>query len=228
MSSDKLYQKKKFRKIKEFARQKAKQAPYETIKIICEGETETKYFKKIINFFRLNTANVDIAVGKGSAPISIIEHGLKIAKTQPDIDRIVCVFDRDDHESYHRATQKFSNKPNSTGGSKLNGPICQSITSTPSFEIWLLLHFCYTTKPYVSSGNKSAADHVIMELQKYCQKYRKNTIDWFESLIVSNDNAIKNAKRLKEDNDRTGSTNPATDIHELIELLKNLKNNSIA
>ena len=36
--------------------------------------------------------------------------------------------------------------------------------------------------------------------------------------------AIKNAKRLQKHNDTTNSKNPATDMHELIEYLINLKN----
>ncbi len=221
MGSDQLFQKKKFCKKNELARQKAKRSPYETIHIICEGKTECDYFNRLIKFFRLNTANVIAIPSEGSAPSSIVYHAFEIAKNTPNIDQIACVFDRDRHESYERAITEIKNhKPRPKDKSK---PKYQTVTSTPCFEIWLLLHFCYTTKAYSYSGSKSAADHLIMDLRKYLASYSKGNADWFNKIINSLDTAIKNAKQLKKHNKKTLSINPSTNIQELIEFLKNIK-----
>lgn len=221
VGSDKIFQKRKFRKAKELARQKAKKSPHETVQIICEGKTEFGYFNKLVKFFRLNTANVIVVTSKGSAPISIVEHGIEIAKNTFNIDCITCVFDRDNHESYERAIKKIKDhKPKRNDKSK---PKYKAITSAPCFEIWLLLHFCYTTKAYTSSGNKSAADNLISDLSKHLVSYAKHTTDWFDDLIDNLNTALKNARQLQKHNNDTRSNNPATNIHELIEQLTNLK-----
>lgn len=222
VGSDKIFQKKKFRKAKELARQKAKKSPHETVQIICEGKTEFGYLNKLVKFFRLNTANVIVVTSKGSAPISIVEHGIEIAKNTSNIDCITCVFDRDNHESYERAIKKI--KDHSPKRNDKSKPKYKTITSAPCFEIWLLLHFFYTTKAYESSGNKSAADNLIIDLRKHLTTYAKNTLDWFDNLVCNLSIAIKNARQLQEYNNDTSSNNPATNIHELIEYLITLKN----
>ena len=221
MGSDKLFQKKKFRNANDLARQKAKRSPYKTILIVCEdSKSSPNYFNEIKKYFRLNTANVIVMPSKGSAPISVVEHSIEIARKTPLIDRIVCVFDRDNHESYERAINKLKNhKPKRNDKSK---SIYKAIVSTPCFEIWLLLHFCYTTKTYSSSGNKSAAEILISDLLKELPSYNKSVTHWFNDVIEKLNTAIKYAKQLQEHNNKTSSTNPATNMHELIEYLINI------
>jgi len=53
--------------------------------------------------------------------------------------------------------------------------------------------------------------------------YSKKNIYWFNDLIDKQKTAIINAKRLQKHNKATNSKNPATNMHELIEYLINLK-----
>lgn len=182
MGSDKLFHKNKIRKAKELARQKANKAPYESVLIICEGtKTECNHIRSIIKQFKLSSANVVVIPGKGSAPISIVEHAIEIAKTTAEIDRIFCIFDCDNHESYQRALMALNNyklRRNDKSKSKV-----VAITSTPCYELWILLHFRYTTKSYRATGNKSAAENLIVDLRKVFPLYNKNSIEWFNELI---------------------------------------------
>jgi len=91
----------------------------------------------------------------------------------------------------------------------------------------LLLHFCYTSKAYQQTGNKTAADNVISDLKKHLPSYEKSRINWFDELISKIDAALKHANQLQTHNIKTNSQNPATNVHELIEHLKNLKNYDI-
>lgn len=80
VGSDQLFKKKKFRRTKDLARVKAKKAPYATIAIVCEdSQSSPAYFKELIKYFRLNTANVRIVPSKGSAPISVVDHAIERA-----------------------------------------------------------------------------------------------------------------------------------------------------
>lgn len=219
MGSDKIFHKRKERTAKELARRAAKKSPYETVLIVCEGEkTEVGYFKGLIKDKRLNTANVEVMPSaKGSAPISIVEFAIQTAESREGIDRVFCVFDRDNHASYELALEKTKNhKPSRKTKSK---PIYQAIVSSPCFEIWLLLHFIYTAKAYSLTGSRSASDNVIADLRQYMPSYSKSAKGLFEQTSQRLERAIANAKKLKIDNVRTGSINPDTDVQVLVEHL---------
>ncbi len=223
VGTDNLFQKKRMRDAQELSRQKSKRAPYEIVHIICEGETECAYIKKLIQFFRLNAANVTVAKGQGSAPISIVDEGFELARTKSGIDRIVYVFDRDNHESYNRAIKKVTEyKSKRNDKSK---PIYTTIISVPCFEVWLLLHFNLTTKAYTKSGKKTPADNVITDLHRDILGYQKivDITEWFDQVLPRIEMAIKHAELLAEHNKKTNSINPSTNIHELIFLFKDLK-----
>jgi len=218
MGSDNIFEKKKFRKLKELERQKAKKSPYETILIVCEdSKSSPGYFRELIKHLRLNTANVMIKPSRGSAPISIVDYSIELAKSNPYIDRVACVFDRDNHASYQQAINKLESN-------KSKKPIYKAVVSTPCFELWLLLHFNYTTKGYSYTNKKSAADNLLNDLKKILPSYCKSHCKWFNDLISKIDIAIKNAKQLQEHNNKTKSKNPSTNIHELVEFLLQLNN----
>src|ERR1700687_4441739 len=130
MGSDNLFHRTKIREKKDLARREAKKSPYETILIICEGEkTEVNYFKGLIKAHRLNTANIEvIPSAKGSAPISIAEFAIQTSKNRDNIDKVYCVFDRDEHASFNSAVNKIENHNKDN-----NKPICQAIVSSPCF-----------------------------------------------------------------------------------------------
>lgn len=219
MGADKLFNKKKERDAKDLARRAAKKSPYESALIVCEGEkTEVNYLKELIRHHRLNTANIEVLPSaKGSAPISIIEFAIELAESREGIDQVFCVFDRDDHESYLTAVNKI--KHHKSDRKAKSKPKHHAITSTPCFEIWPLLHFTYTTKAYTASGNRSACDSLVTDLRQHINDYAKNILGLFERINQRQGFAIKNAEKLKNDNINTGSKNPDTDVHELIEYL---------
>lgn len=104
--------------------------------------------------------------------------------------------------------------------------LAQSITNTavsfvvsnPTFEIWFLLHFKYTTKQY-KDGNA-----VIKELRRYLPNYEKN-IDCFEDCKDKMKGAVKNSIILAEyyaDSEWPSiECNPRTDMGKLIGVLNN-------
>lgn len=89
------------------------------------------------------------------------------------------------------------------------------ILSNPCFEVWLLLHFRYSTRGYQSNHE------VLDELRNRWPAYRKN-IDSFQYLQDCCEVAINNAKKLEQFNfDNKGTEvieecNPSTDVHKLV------------
>ena len=91
------------------------------------------------------------------------------------------------------------------------------VVSNPTFEVWLLMHFMYTTKQY-KDGNT-----VIKELRRYLPNYEKNR-DCFEDCKDKIKEAVKNSITIAEyyaDNEWPSiECNPRTDMGYLVECLE--------
>lgn len=220
MGTENLFHLNKERAAKDLARRDSKRAPYDSVLIVCEGEkTEVNYFKNLIEVQRLNTANIEVtSCAKGTAPITIVNYAIAQAKKRPYLDKVYCVFDRDDHSSFNQALQKIADLQ-----SKKNKIKFFAITSTPCFEIWPLLHFKYTTKQFTRTQNNSGGDNLIAELRSHLPDYQKNITDLYERLKAHLTTAFKNAERLREDNAITENKNPSTDVDQLVKYFVNIE-----
>ena len=87
------------------------------------------------------------------------------------------------------------------------------VVSNPTFEVWLLLHFKYSTKQY-KDGNS-----VIKDLRRYLPNYEKNR-DCFEVCKDKMKDAVDNSTKLAENYDDNEwpsiECNPRTDMGDLI------------
>ena len=87
------------------------------------------------------------------------------------------------------------------------------VVSNPTFEVWLLLHFKYSTKQY-KDGNS-----VIKDLRRYLPNYEKNR-DCFEvckdKMKDAVDNSTKLAKNYDDNEWPSIECNPRTDMGDLI------------
>lgn len=90
------------------------------------------------------------------------------------------------------------------------------IVSNPTFEIWFLLHYKYTTKSYTSGKA------VISDLRKAIPKYDK-TIDVYPVLEEKVEKALINSRKLEKffegKNWPDSECNPRTDVGDIVELL---------
>lgn len=222
MGSDDLFHKRKSKTERDLRRNRASRAVYEKVLIVCEGsKTEPLYFSEIKDVYEISTANIRISGDCGSDPLSVVRHGEQLyaeeRRSNPDdpYDRVYFVFDKDSHASYQAALEKIENmRPKG---------VFNAIPSIPSFEYWLLLHYEYTTAPFVSSGSKSAGDMVVMSLRKYWPDYAKGSRNVFSHLLGQLAFAKANADRSQADEKRRGSDNPSTQVHCLVEYLQKIK-----
>jgi hypothetical protein len=220
MSASRRFISKRERGESSFKRQKAKREPYDTVLIVCEGtKTEPNYFEGLKKAYGLSSANILICEDKhGSDPRGIVKCAVEKIKLDSGFDRVYCVFDRDKHPTFNDAIQILQGK--------YRKKLFRSL-SIPCFEIWLLLHFKYTTRQFCVAAVGSDCDEVISELKTFIPDYQKGKEDIFGITKERTDFAIKNAKRLvkhQQDSRRSlGDQNPLTEIYELVEYLMNLK-----
>lgn len=211
---------KRGRSIASFQRRFGTREVAECTLIVCEGaKSEPLYFKDLRRRLRLTAVQVDVYGEEcDSDPISVVEFAIKKKEERdrlsrsgttqlPAYETVWCVCDCE--ASHHNPTlQAAIDKANS-----LN--YMQLALSNPAFEYWYLLHFEFTTRPFMN------ADEVINALEKHLPAYQKNSSQ-FGHLFEQMDTAIENAKRVLAAHPEPSVSfpHPSTFVHELVESLK--------
>lgn len=174
-----------------------------------KNKTEKIYFNNFCN--RENDFIIQIVPGNETDPVNLVKQTIqKKNELGLDLDaddRAFCIFDTDTKMQKEKQIIEAINI-----ASKYNIKI---VTSCPCFEVWLLLHYEYTTG-YLDN------DSVISKLRKHNDKYEKNYNIYPEIKTYVN-TAIANAKKLEKyqlENEREKNSveaNPHTNVYEIIE-----------
>jgi len=197
-------------------RRRGNRDPRKYILIVVEGkETEYNYFTSFNRSLKLPTTKVKVVAGSGGDPLVVVERAGDLwNQTKQEsargntlnYDEVFCVFDGDQPTKYEEAVKRAKELRIST------------ISSIPCFEVWFLLHYCYTTSPFQNCSQ------VIERLKKEgLENYQKNQ-DIYGVLKSRREQAIANAERLsKEQQVSNGAPNPSTQVHLLVKHLQQQK-----
>lgn len=190
--------------------------PYDRVLIVTEGEkTEPLYIGELVSHYRLSTANIKVT-GVGAGPDTVVEIAKELRNRErregERYDRVYCLFDRNRHPSFQGASSRARQL-----GLRL-------ARSWPCFEYWLLLHFEYARKPFTGSGRRSDCDNCIRALRKHIGDYEKATRGVFLLLKNKLEVAKSNARKARTDARYTGTDDPSTEMHGLVNYLQNIKN----
>lgn len=178
--------------------------------IVCEGEkTEPNYFKS----FPVDTKVIKLDIkGEGRNTKSLVEKAieLKNGSEYDESDRFWCVFDRDINGKNSQDAQNF----NAAITIAKNNDI-KVAYSNDAFELWYLLHF------HFYNTGISRKDYQNMLTKLLGHEYQKNSETIYEELKDKQQDAIKHAKRLLLEYDRSNpeTDNPSTTVHLLVEEL---------
>ena len=182
-----------------------------------DNKTEYQYLRSLEK--TQNAYHFIFAPGNETDPVKIVRNTVKKAEKEEIStkhgDLAISIFDLDlDHSKKEQLRQAkiLSGKHN-----------IELITSNPSFEVWYLEHFGYTSKPFSSNAE------LITELEKYIPGYQKNTCN-FDVLYPLTDEAVENCERLDAHHKANGFedmfefSNPHTDVYRIAKLLTEKKN----
>ena len=193
--------------------------------IVTEGsQTEPKYFEH----FKTRQNNIDIrVVGSRSSAgetdyVSLVrkarEYQERNQLSAATGDSVWVIADADVNYNNSKPIAEKNSKLNQARKMADNKGI-NLLLSSPCFEVWLLLHYQYTTK-FI----KDYADMKSV-LQKYIPTYTK-TADVYELINDRTKTAIENAKRVERHHLQDGcklpfgvDVNPFTDVYKLLERL---------
>lgn len=231
MGSENLFHKRKAKRQQDSVRRNANRKPYDHVLIVCEGEkTEPFYFEEMRVHLDLDSANIKIDGSCDSSPKSVVEYAQDLFNKERvkagNYDRVFCVFDRDQHQTFSYALDKINSinvKLKNEGYSEAD--VFMAIRSIPAFEYWFLLHFTPSTKPYSPVGTKSVGDQMIDDLKIYLPNYEKKQKGIYKYSIDNGliEGAKAHSKRIFENSKSTGDINPSTNVHDLVDYLENLK-----
>lgn len=184
----------------------------DVILIVYEGKcTEYNYFWGIKKEFR--HSNV-LLHGPFSDPKTLVLETQKILFQKHGINKVYCVFDHDGRKSFKSALELIVEH------NKIHSIKIEPIASNPCFEIWILLHYTFSTKSYPTlSKGKSASNDLIKAICKYFPNYNKNLPTIYQDLNTKTPEAIKNAKKLSAFQKEDCTKNPYTDVHKLVLVL---------
>lgn len=181
------------------------------ILIVCEGsETEPNYFEEAINGYGLHASQVKV-FGKecGSNPRTIVkfakEKKSKFESDGQEVDTVWCVFDKDQHEWLAEAIDQA------------NANNFKVAFSNPSFELWYLIHY----QDQEAHIERDKAKSILKK--NHIKNYEKSSKGLFKLLEDRLPAAGKRANKLRKMHKRNTNpptSNPSTNVDELIEFLK--------
>lgn len=216
----------KERQKKQLERKLGRRASHDRILIVSEGsKTEPGYFREIRSAYRLHTANVEVQPSElGTSPIQVVQYAKELfekgdrhRQIQPRaFEQIYAVFDRDEHSSYVEALNLASSLDGRLKNADKQPVSFKAITSVPSFELWLLLHYEDIQAPIHRA-------EVMQRLKQHLPHYEKGAGGAFaitrNRLTQATQRALALANRF---NART-DPEPYTAIAELVTLLTTLR-----
>lgn len=200
-------------------RDKGNKKKYPFVIIGCEGNSNNKTEKTYFTNFISRKCIIKFSKGNSTDPVGIVEDLLSFIKNEielEDDDKVYAVFDTDVNPEKQQLIDEAKKL------AKENG--VEIITSTPSFELWFLLHFGYTTKMFTSNND------LQNEFMKHIENYSKNG-NTYRQIKDMTEQAIEDAKRLEKYQIENGQAldnvncNPYTAVYKVVEeLIK--RNNS--
>ncbi len=197
------------------ARQKASRDGLPAILVVCEGrETEPNYIDGLRDHLRINAAAVHVEPGDSvTDPVGLVRKAQKLFKGDRDYDLVYVVCDGDSQHIAAARELAAQQLRNSAGAVTR----VQVLASCPSIEFWLLLHFEYSARGFIT------ADEVQQVLRAHLPDYRKNDRDIFRKAAAGLEQACQRVQQLKAHLRNNGGFAPNTDMHLLVEQFRRMQ-----
>lgn len=188
--------------------------------IVCEGEkTEPLYFSGMRDALKPEFRNrLHIIVkGTGLHTLDLLEYALRECRLSGGYDHVWLAYDRDDFDCH-----EFDLVAERCGQHSNGTTVFHPLWSNPCVEVWMLLHFGYTTAEMTSAEAIDRADAAFRK--ELMHPYTKTAEGLFEELHSRMQLAEKNAERLmrwhdKQDIQLPSKMNPCTMLPEITKML---------
>ena len=179
-----------------------------SILIVTEGLTEYTYFSQLRSEWRLPDIAIHVKKKESqNSPMGIVNYAEK-ENRRKDFDYTWCIFDRDTTKNSSRLYEKVVQK---AGQNKYD-----IADSFPCFELWLLMHFDFTTRQFENCKKvERALQNFISDYSKRLEYLKRKNI--FQFLLPQLPSALENCEKLKNYNRKNNVTDGSvSNVHKLI------------
>lgn len=160
----------------------------------------------------------------GTEPQQVLKYALSVFTNgaperglrQRAFDRIVVVFDRDEHLTYHAALAQAEAQNGKLKNDDGDAVQLDVVASVPCFELWMLLHFEDVLAPL-------HRHEALERLKAYLPDYEKGGGGHWADTQAHLSNAIERAEHLAAANNPNEGIQPYTAMHDLVSRLIHLK-----
>ncbi len=189
--------------------------------IVCEGQqTEPRYFKGMQDALKHEfRQRIHISIkGTGKHTTDLLEFAINECKGNEPFDHVWLVYDKDDFSD-----EEFDKVEEFCSEEKFGNANFHALWSNPCFELWLLLHFQYTTAQMDATQVYKKVDTEFKK--QFGASYLKNANDHFGKLRSLLPGAKQNARQLHEQHRedeaaKPSAMNPCTKVFELLDELE--------
>lgn len=184
--------------------------------IVCEGEkTEPFYFKGMRDALKPEFRNrIHIVVkGTGLHTVDLFDYALRESRLSGGYDHVWLAYDRDDFD-----LREFDSVVGKCAQSSDETTAFHALWSNPCFEVWMLLHFGYTTAEMTSAEALAKTDAAFR--RELNRPYSKTAGGLFGEIQSRLHMAEENVDRLRTWHESQGAyspsaMNPGTTIPEI-------------
>lgn len=193
--------------------------PYPRVLVVCEGsKTEVSYFEEIRQESRLPTVHVRVIHSpNGQEPQQIVEGAVEVFSKTRSFERVYAVFDRDEHLTYANAIAMAEARDGQLTNDEKSAVRFEAVVSVPCFELWLLLHFA-------SIQAWLHRNEALARVRQHLPGYQKGSKGTYAATAEHLPTAMQRAMALKAQFARLPGEDAYTDVHELVAILRALKN----
>lgn len=193
-------------------RRPAAREPKRLVGLVTEGSvTEPEYVRILLSRYKMPSGMVRLVRSGKTNPIGLVEAAKRARRenarnagrgTESLVDEWWVMFDVEGLHPHARITEALAK-------ARLQG--ISVALSNPSFEYWLLLHYCFTTRQYAS------ADDVIGDLRRYMPSYSPgHKYPEGERLGELIDVALRHAEQVRAWGAEAGTDLPMTDVDQFV------------
>lgn len=181
-----------------------KMQPSKKLYIFCEGlKTEPNYLENYIsNTDSKKKEVIEVPRTRKNTPVQLVDEAIKKKKSAESAegDEFWVVYDRESVIKYKKELHdKAWDKARANGINVAISNVC--------FEVWILLHFEYSAKPYSSYDDLISNSNLKANLKRLgIEKYEKGCKDIYFYVRGGLSNARKRAKRLNEEMEKTSKS----------------------
>ena len=178
--------------------------PRTRVLAVGEGkETEPNYLEAMRDEDEVRERySLNVEAGPGLNPKAIVEHAISVrARKKSSFDEVWCILDVEGRDK--AASLLAARKLAAAAGIRL-------VTSNPSFEVWLLSHFEYTTREYLAAQIEGALNQK-WRIEFGCDYDKSGRI--YGNLRPLLPVALVNSRRCAEVN---GNKNSSTAVVEVV------------